>query len=103
MTTNLDAKRFGFAIGITSALAYAGCVVIMYTVPHEASIWFFNSLTHGLDVEPMVRWDIPWWESAIGLFETLVLGSILGTICAAIYNRSISNYGHLNVEGESHE
>ncbi len=51
----LSVKRFGFALGTTSALLYLGCMFVMLTVPKEAVIQFFNSLMHGVDVTPIMR------------------------------------------------
>ncbi len=82
----LSIKRFGFALGATAALLYLGCVLIMLTVPHEAVTWFFNSLLHGWDVAPIMRWDIPWWEAIIGVLETFVLGCLVGAMFAVLYN-----------------
>ena len=82
----LSIKRLGFALGGTSALLYLGCVFVMLTVPKPAVIAFFNSLLHGWDVEPIMRWDMPWWEAAIGIVEIFILGWLIGAVFAMFYN-----------------
>lgn len=86
----LSAKRFGFALGATGAILYLGCVFVMLTVPHEAVIRFFNSLLHGWDVTPMMRWDMPWREAVIGVLETFILGWLVGAVFAVFYNLGTS-------------
>lgn len=82
----LSIKRFGFALGTTSALLYLGCVFVMLTVPHDVVIRFFNSLLHGWDVSPLMRWDMPTWEAVVGVVETFILGWLVGALFAALYN-----------------
>lgn len=82
----LSIPRFGFSVAAACAIAYAGCALVMMTVSHETSIWFFNSLMHGFDVTPIMRWDIPVFETIFGIIETFVLGWLFGTLIAASYN-----------------
>jgi len=83
---NLSIKRFGFALGAVSALLYLGCMFVMLTVPKEAVIRFFNSLMHGVDVTPIMRWDMPWWEAMVGVVEIFILGWLVGAAMAMFYN-----------------
>lgn len=46
----------------------------MWAVPQVTVALFFNSLMHGLDVEPIVRWEIRWGESLFGLVQIVILG-----------------------------
>jgi len=82
----INIKRFGMACGFTSALLYLGCVFVMWTVGKEASILFFNSLMHGIDVTSIIRADMPWWEMVMGLVEVFILGWLTGATIASIYN-----------------
>lgn len=84
--STLSIKRFGFALGAVSALLYLGCMFVMLTVPKEAVIRFFNSLMHGVDVSPIMRWDMPWWEAIIGVLEVFILGWLVGATVAMFYN-----------------
>lgn len=84
----LNVKRFGFALASTASLLYLGCVFVMMTVPHDVVIRFFNSLLHGWDVTPIMRWDMPWWEAIVGVLETFILGWLVGAAFAAFYNLS---------------
>ena len=58
----------------------------MLTVPQDAAVRFFNSLMHGVDVTSIMRWDMPWWETALGVIETFVLGWLFGGLIAGCYN-----------------
>lgn len=82
----LSIRGSGLALGGGSALLYLGCVFVMLTVPHEAAVRFFNSLTHGVDWEPIMRWDMPWWEMIIGVLEVFILGWLFGAVLASLYN-----------------
>ena len=84
----ISIKRLAFALGGTSALLYVGCVFVMMTVPQPAVIAFFNSMVHGWDVEPITRWDMPWWEAAVGVAEVFILGWLIGAVVAVLYNVS---------------
>ena len=82
----ISIKRMGFALGSTLALLYVGCVFVMLTVPKDAVVAFFNSIMHGWDVEPIMRWDMPWWEALIGVVEIFILGWLVGALLAVLYN-----------------
>ena len=82
----LNIMRFGFALAMASALSYSGCVFVMMTVPQEVAVRFFNSIMHGVDVTPIMRWDMPWWETAVGVLEIFILGWLFGAVIAVFYN-----------------
>ena len=82
----LSVTRFGFALAMGSALSYIGCVFVMMTVPQDVAIRFFNSIMHGVDVTPIMRWDMPWWEMVVGVLEIFILGWLFGAIIAVFYN-----------------
>lgn len=82
----LSVTRFGFALAMGSALSYIGCVFVMMTVPRDVAIRFFNSIMHGVDVTPIMRWDVPWWEMVVGVLEIFILGWLFGAIIAVFYN-----------------
>lgn len=82
----ISIKRLGFALGATSALLYLGCAFVMLTVPQPAVVAFFNSIVHGWDVEPIMRWDMPWWEAVVGVVEVFILGWLTGAVIAMFYN-----------------
>jgi len=88
MNSTINAKKFGFAVGLTMALLYLGCVVVMATVGYDGTVKFFNSLFHGMDTSSIVRMNIPLSEACIGIAETFILGWLVGACIAAIYNVS---------------
>lgn len=87
--TLIDVKRFGLAVGTTLALLYLGCMVVMATAERAATILFFNSLLHGIDVTNILRINMPLWEALMGLVETFILGWLTGAAVAAVYNVSL--------------
>jgi len=90
MNTTINAKKFGFAVGLTMALFYLGCTMVMATVGYDGTVKFFNSLLHGLDVTNIVRMDVSLGEAAIGLIETFIIGWLIGACIAAFYNLTVS-------------
>lgn len=83
---SLSVKRTALAFAASLALLYLGCVFVMLTVPKDVVIKFLNSIMHGIDVEPIMRWDMPWWEAVIGLTETFILGWLFGAVFAVFFN-----------------
>ena len=86
MNTTINVKKFGLATGLTGALLYLGCAIVMATVGHDGTVKFFNSLLHGLDVSTIVRMNVPLWEAGVGIVETFVLGWLVGACIAGFYN-----------------
>ncbi len=82
----LSPTRLGFAMGVAAALSYLGCVFVMATVSKDVAIRFFNSIMHGVNVEPIMRWEMPWWEMVIGVLEIFILGWLFGAVVAVFYN-----------------
>ena len=85
----INIKKLGMATGLTGALLYLGCMVVMFTVGREGSVKFFNSLLHGLDVSTIIRMDIPLWEAGLGIIQTVILGWLIAACIASIYNSQI--------------
>lgn len=85
----LNIKKLGFATGLTGALLYLGCMLVMITVGHEGIVKFFNSLLHGLDVSAIIRMNVPLWEAGLGIVQTFVLGWLVGACIASLYNWQI--------------
>jgi hypothetical protein len=91
MNTTINVKKIGFATGLTGALLYLGCAIVMATVGHDGTVKFFNSLLHGLDVSTIVRMNVPLWEAGLGIVETFVLGWLIGACIAGFYNALVYN------------
>lgn len=82
----IEVKQLGFTFGLSAALLYLGCMIIMWTAGREGTIDFFNSLLHGLDTTSIIRMDVPLWEALLGIFQTFVIGWLTGALIAAFYN-----------------
>ncbi len=85
----LNVKKFGMSLGLTFALVYLGCALVIIIAGHEASISFFNTLMHGIDVSPIVRMDMPLWEALLGIIEIFILGWLIGACIAGFYNANL--------------
>ena len=88
----LNVKKLGFALGLTGAIIYLGCVLVMATAGKEGSILFFNSLLHGLDVTTIMRMNVSVLEALLGIIQTFILGFIVGAFIAAFYNAQIKTH-----------
>ena len=69
----LNVKKLGFAFGLTGALIYLGCMIVMNTAGQDGTISFFNSLLHGLDTTSIIRMDVPLLEAFFGIIQTFIL------------------------------
>lgn len=78
--------RFALSVGVACAVVYLGCVFLMATASEQQVIAFFNSLLHGFDVEPVMQWEMAWWEMGIGVIQVFVLGWLFGALIASVYN-----------------
>ncbi len=79
-------KKLGLAVGVTAVIVYLGCALVMAVLGREGIVLFLNSLLHGLDVSPLIRMNVPWWEALMGAAEVFILGWLIGAAIAAIYN-----------------
>jgi len=84
----INVKKFGFATGLTAALLYVGCILVMATVGYNGSVKFFNSILHGLDTRSIIRMNVPFWEAFMGIIQVFIIGWLVGACIAAIYNIS---------------
>ena len=84
-----NVKKLGFAFGLTGALIYLGCMIVMATAGREGTITFFNSLLHGLDTSSIIRMDVPLLEAFFGIVQTFIIGWLIGACIAAFYNAQI--------------
>ncbi len=82
----INVKKFGFAAGLTGALLYTGCMIVMMTVGKEGSVLFFNSLLHGLDTTTIIRMDVTLFEALLGIVQTFIICWLVGASVAAFYN-----------------
>lgn len=85
---HIGVKKLGLAFGLTAALLYLGCAIVMLVLGHDSTVKFFNTLLHGIDVTSIMRMEISAMEVLIGFVQTFVLGWLVGACVAAIYNVS---------------
>lgn len=88
----LSIKRLGIAVGSAGATLYLGCILLMITVGREGTIWFFNSLLHGLDTSSIIRMNVPVWQALLGIVQTFILGWLIGALIASVYNIGLKQH-----------
>ncbi len=86
MNTQLHPLRFGLATGTAAAIFYVGCVLVMLFAGHEEMVIFFNSLLHGLDVEPILTLDVGLGTALLGLINTFGIAWLFGATLVSLYN-----------------
>lgn len=84
----INVKKFGFATGLTAALLYVGCILVMATVGQSGTVKFFNSIFHGIDTTSIIRMNVSFLEACMGIIEVFIIGWLVGACIAAIYNIS---------------
>ena len=82
----LNSKRLGLALGITGVIIYLGCILLMLITGKSGTVWFFNSVLHGLDVTEVVRMEVPIIQTLGGIVFTFCLGWIGGYLIGVVYN-----------------
>ena len=82
----INSKKLGLAIGATGVILYLACICLMLIAGQEGTIWFFNSLLHGLDVSSVSRMNVLFGQTIIGLILTFGLGWITGFLIGTFYN-----------------
>jgi hypothetical protein len=85
----INTKRFGLACGFTGGLLYFSCALIMLVLGHDATVKFFNTLLHGLDVSAIIKMNISLAEMLLGFVLTFILSWLIGACIALIYNVSL--------------
>ena len=82
----LHAKKFSIAVGIAGVVFYLGCILIMLALGQKGTVYFFNSLFHGLDVSSILQMSYPVSQIFTGILFTFVLGGLAGFSVAKVYN-----------------
>jgi hypothetical protein len=88
---HINIRKFGLAFGITGALLYFGCALVMLILGHDSTVKFFNTLLHGVDVSTIIRMNISPAESLFGIVQTFILGWLIGACIAGIYNVTLKS------------
>ena len=78
--------KFGLAFGLTGAIFYIGCTLVMLILGHDDTVKLFNLTLHGLDVSTIMKTGFSAVSELLGIVSTFILSSLLGGCIAAIYN-----------------
>ena len=85
MANKLSPKAAAFALAGVSGLLYLVCVILIVIAP-EATIKFFGSLFHGINIELITQKSISFSSAIVGFVEILIGSLITGWLFAKIYN-----------------
>ncbi|MCF6166969.1 DUF5676 family membrane protein [Lutibacter sp.] len=85
--TQINAKKFSLASGITGVIIYISCFFLMSILDKSTLIRLANTLFHGMDFSNILRMDIPIIETAIGIILSFIFWGITGYILAFVYNK----------------
>jgi len=83
----LNQKKFAIASGLTSAVIYLGCFLIMLLLGEGSLVKLSNFLFHGMDFTTIIRTEIPIWETLFGALLSFVFWAVIGYLIALIYNK----------------
>jgi len=83
----INARKFGIAAAITGAITYFGCFLFMSILGKEALITISNMFFHGMDFTNIIRMDIPFLETIIGMGLFAIFCGIFAYILVIIYNK----------------
>jgi len=82
----INFKKMGLACGITGALLYLGCIILMFSIGQKGTILFFNNLLHGLDTTSIIKMNVSFFDSFMGLLQTFIIFYLIGASIALFYN-----------------
>jgi len=82
----INVKKMGMACGLTGALLYIGCIILMLTVGQKGTVLFFNNLLHGLDTSTIIKMNVSFVDSLTGFLQKFILFWLIGASIAAFYN-----------------
>lgn len=85
--TQINAKKFSLASGITGAIIYISCFLLMSILGKSTLIKLANTLFHGMDFSNILRMDIPIIETVIGIILSFIFWGITGYILGFVYNK----------------
>lgn len=88
-TGKINPIIFGLAFGSTSVFFYL-LFILLLLKGNGNTVWFFNSLYHGLDVGSIMRTEISVLEIIMGTAVTFTFCVVFGSSLAAIYNLGIN-------------
>lgn len=82
----INSNRLGLALGLTGVILYLACMCLMLIAGKDGTIWFFNSILHGLDVSSVSRMSVPFGQTIAGILLTFGLGWVTGFLTGTFYN-----------------
>lgn len=94
----INVKKMGLAVGLTLAVFRVGCIIVFAALSREQAVAFFNTLLHGIDINPILTTGTSTIEVIYGLIQIFILGWLAGATIASIYNLQICG---LKTKGEN--
>jgi hypothetical protein len=82
----LNQNAVAFAVGITTALVYLVCLVLVAVFPLETIVKVGNYFVHGIDISSIATKSITIGKSIIGLIVVSISSAATGYVFALMYN-----------------
>ncbi len=83
----VNIKKITLASGVTGAIIYLSCFILMSIFPREVLIKIANMLFHGIDFTKIIRMNIPLTETMLGIIVSFIFWGIVGSLLAFIYSK----------------
>ena len=85
----INVKKMGLAFGLTLVVFRVGCVIVFLALSREQAVSFFNTLLHGVDLNPILKMETSALDTIYGVIQIFILGWLAGATMASIYNLQI--------------
>ena len=84
----LNPKIVSLSLAITAGTVFLICA-ILFTISSEATLWFFRSMFHGIDITQIAKNSVSLGETISGLIKIFIGSWIIGWLFVSIYNKFI--------------
>ena len=89
----LNQNVVALSLGVTSAILYILCLIVIAITPVPAVVSLVNSLQHSIDFSGIATKDITFLGSIIGIIGWFIIAAVTGYIFAFVYNWIIKKLG----------
>lgn len=89
----LNPNVVALSLGVTSAILYILCLILIAITPVPAVVSLVNSLQHSIDFSSIATKNITFLGSIIGIIAWFIIAAVNGYIFAFVYNQIIKKLG----------
>ena len=83
----MNTYKIGLSTGFTGFIIYLICFILMSILPKDSIISLANLIFHGIDFTSIIRMDIPFIETIMGLLLSFFVWGGIGFIFSTLYNK----------------